>query len=225
MLPGRFFLGVGSGENLNEHVLGDRWPETKVRQEMLEEAIAVIRLLWEGGLRSHHGKHYIVENARLYTLPDEPPPIIVAAAGARATEMAAKIGDGLFGLVPDPGVIEQFEKAGGAAKPRFGQLHVCWAESEQDAKSIARQWWPNAAVAGSLNWELPLPAHFEDASGWVDEDAVAEQVVCGPDPDQHAEAIKEFMDAGYDNVYFHQVGPDQEGFLDFAERELLPRLR
>jgi coenzyme F420-dependent glucose-6-phosphate dehydrogenase len=225
MLPGRFFLGVGSGENLNEHILGDRWPETAVRQEMLEEAIEVIRLLWQGGLQSHHGKHYTVENARLYTLPEELPPIIVAAAGPQATEMAGKIGDGLFGLVPDPDVIEQFEKAGGRGKSRFGQLHVCWAASEKEAKTTAREWWPNAAVSGNLNWELPLPSHFEAASEWVDEDAVAESVVCGPDPERHLEGIKEFVDAGYDNVYFHQVGPDQEGFLQFAEAELLPRLQ
>ena len=188
MLPDRFFLGVGSGENLNEHILGDRWPETDVRQEMLEEAIEVIRLLWKGGLQSHHGKHYTVENARLYTLPEEPPPIIVAAAGPQATDMAGRIGDGLFGLVPDPSVIEQFEKAGGSGKPRFGQLHVCWAATEKEAKSTAREWWPNAAVSGNLNWELPLPSHFEDASEWADEDAVAEKVICGPDPEQHVEA-------------------------------------
>jgi coenzyme F420-dependent glucose-6-phosphate dehydrogenase len=225
LLPGRFFLGLGTGENLNEHVLGDRWPETAVRQEMLEEAIEVIRLLWEGGLQSHHGKHYTVENARLYTLPEELPQIIVAAAGPQATKMAGKIGDGLFGLVPDADVIDQFEKAGGRGKPRFGQLHVCWAASEKEARATAREWWPNAAVSGNLNWELPLPSHFEAASEWVDEDAVAESVVCGPDPERHIEGIKEFIDAGYDNVYFHQVGPDQEGFLQFAEAELLPRLQ
>jgi coenzyme F420-dependent glucose-6-phosphate dehydrogenase len=224
MLPGRFFLGVGSGENLNEHIVGDRWPETAVRQEMLEEAVEVIRLLWHGGLRSHHGRHYTVENARLYTLPDEPPPIIVAAAGARATELAARIGDGLFGLVPKRDVIESFESAGGQRKPRFGQLHVCWAESEEEARKTALEWWPNAVVSGALNWELPLPSHFEDASQWADEDAIADSVVCGPDPERHVEAIKEFVEAGYDNVYFHQVGPDQEGFLRFAEAELLPRL-
>jgi coenzyme F420-dependent glucose-6-phosphate dehydrogenase len=224
MLPGRFFLGVGSGENLNEHILGDRWPETPVRQDKLEEAVEVIRLLWQGGLHSHHGRYFTVENARLYTLPDEPPPIIVAAAGPSATELAGRIGDGLFGLVPDRDVIEGFESAGGEGKPKFGQLHVCWAESEEAARKTALEWWPNAVVSGSLNWELSLPSHFEDASQWADEDAVAESVVCGPDPERHVEAIKEFVEAGYDNVYFHQVGPDQEGFLRFAESELLPRL-
>jgi coenzyme F420-dependent glucose-6-phosphate dehydrogenase len=224
MMPGRFFLGLGSGENLNEHILGDRWPETDIRQEMLVEAIEVIRLLWKGGLQSHHGKHYTVENARLYTLPEEPSPIIVAAAGPRAVEIAGGIGDGLFGLLPDPEVIAQFEQAGGKGKPKYGQLHVCWAASEDEAKATALEWWPNAAVSGNLNWELPLPSHFEDASDWADEDAIAGSVVCGPDPERHVEGILEFVDAGYDHVYFHQVGPEQEGFIRFAEAELLPRL-
>jgi coenzyme F420-dependent glucose-6-phosphate dehydrogenase len=224
MLPGRFWLGVGSGENLNEHILGDRWPQTAVRQEMLEEAVEVIRKLWQGGLQSYHGKHYRVENARIYTLPEKPPPVIVASAGKRATELAGRIGDGMFGLVPDAGVIKSFRSAGGEGKEAFGQLHVCWASSEQEAKRTALEWWPNIVVGGSLPWELPLPSHMAAASEWASEDDVAESIVCGPDPDRHVEAIKEFVEAGYDNVYFHQVGPDQEGFFKFAESELLPRL-
>ena len=224
MLPGRFWLGLGSGENLNEHILGDRWPETAVRQEMLEEAIEVIRSLWQGGLTSHHGRYFTVENARLYTLPDERPPIIVAAAGAKATELAARAGDGLFGLAPDREMIERFERAGGEGKPRFGQVHVCWSENEDEAKHTALEWWPNAVVAGGATWELPLPSHFDAASEWAGPDDIAEAVVCGPDPERHAEAVRKFVAAGFDHVYFHQVGPDQEGFLDFAERELLPRL-
>jgi len=225
MMPGRFWLGVGSGENLNEHIVGEGWPETAVRQERLEEAIEVIRKLWEGGLTSHHGHHFTVENARIYTLPDRPPPIMVATAGERATELAGRIGDGMYGLVPDPEVIKHFENAGGRDKPRIGQVHVCWAESEQAARRTALEYWPNAVTSGNLPWELPLPSHFEAATEWADEDAVAESVVCGADPDAHVAAIQEFIDAGYDHVYFHQVGPDQEGFIDFAERELLPRLR
>ena len=224
LLPGRFFLGLGSGENLNEHILGDRWPETAIRQERLEEAIEVIRKLWEGGLQSHHGRHYTVENARIYTLPDEPPPLIIAAAGPRATEMAGRLGDGFFGLVPDADVIEQFEAAGGSGKPRYGQIHVCWAEDEDQARKTALEWWPNAVVGGNLNWELPLPSHFESASEWADGEAIAESVVCGPDPEPYLEQVRAFADAGYDHVYFHQVGPDQDGFFSFAERELLPEL-
>jgi G6PDH family F420-dependent oxidoreductase len=224
MLPGRFWLGVGSGENLNEHIVGEGWPQTAVRQERLEEAVEVVRLLWEGGLKSHHGRHYTVENARLYTLPEEPPPIYVATAGERATELAGRIGDGMFGLVPDPDVIKQFEQAGGEGKPKLGQVHVCWAEDEDEAKRTALRWWPNAVASGNLPWELPLPSHFESATEWADEDAIAEEIVCGPDPQPHLGAIQKFIDAGYDHVYFHQVGPDQEGFLRFAERELLPEL-
>jgi G6PDH family F420-dependent oxidoreductase len=224
LLDGRFYLGVGSGENLNEHILGDRWPETDVRQERLAEAIDVIRLLWKGELASHHGPHYTVENARLYTLPDELPAIIIAGAGPQATELAGRIGDGFFGLVPDPEVIEQFETAGGKDKPRFGQVHVCWADDEQDARRTALDWWPNAVAGGNLPWELPLPSLFEDATSWADEEAIANEIVCGPDPERQVEAITEFVKAGYDHVYLHQVGPDQVGFIEFAERELLPRL-
>jgi coenzyme F420-dependent glucose-6-phosphate dehydrogenase len=224
MLPGRFWLGVGSGENLNEHILGDRWPEVAVRQEMLAEAVEVIRGMWEGGLYSHHGKHYTVERARIYTLPDEPPPIVIASAGEQATELAGRIGDGIFGLVPESSLVEQFEEAGGRGKPKFGQVHVCWAESEEEAKRTAHEWWPNAAVGGNLAWELPLPSLFEDATANVEPDDVAEAVICGPDPERHVAAIREFVDAGYTDVYYHQIGPDQEGFLRFAEAELLPRL-
>jgi coenzyme F420-dependent glucose-6-phosphate dehydrogenase len=223
MLPGRFFLGVGSGENLNEHILGQHWPETSVRQERLEEAVEVIRLLWSGGLRSHRGRHYTVENARLYTLPEEPPPIMVAAAGEQATDLAGSIGDGFFGLIPDPQVIERFEAAGGEGKPRFGQVHVCFAEDEAEAKRVAREWWPNAVASGNLPWELPLPSHFEQATEWAGEDDVADSIVCGSDPERFEQAIREFVDAGYDHIYYHQVGPDQEGFLQFAQKELLPR--
>ncbi|MDQ3572658.1 MAG: TIGR03557 family F420-dependent LLM class oxidoreductase [Actinomycetota bacterium] len=225
MMPGRFWLGVGSGENLNEHIVGQGWPETAIRQERLEEAIEVIRELWKGGLTSHHGRHFTVENARVYTLPEELPPIMVASAGERATELAARAGDGMYGLVPDSEMIEQFQNAGGRGKPRFGQVHVCWAESEDRARRTALECWPNAVTSGNLPWELPLPSHFEAATEWADEDAVAESVVCGPDPEAHVAAIQEFIDAGYDHVYFHQIGPDQERFIDFAERELLPRLR
>ena len=225
MMPGRFSFGVGTGENLNEHILGHRWPPVQTRLEMLEEAIEVIRQLWEGGLTTHHGRHYTVENARLYTLPDEPPPILIAAAGDTATRMAGRLGDGFVGLVPDPDVIEQFEAAGGKGKPSYGQVHVCWAESEDGARRIAHEWWPNGAVPGNLFIELPLPSHFEEAAGLAGPDDVAEGVICGPDPERHLAAIREFVDAGYTHVYIHQVGPDQQGFFDFYGRYVLPELR
>jgi coenzyme F420-dependent glucose-6-phosphate dehydrogenase len=223
MLPGRFFLGVGTGENLNEHVLGDRWPEAAVRLEMLEEAIDVIRLLWQGGYQSHHGRYYTVEEARIYTLPDEPPPIYVAASKPTAAELAGRAGDGLVSTAPYAEVVAAFDGAGGEGKPKLGQVTVCWAESEEEGKRTAYEWWPNAAVRGDLSQELALPRHFEDAAQMLAEDDVAEKVVCGPDPDRYFEQVEGYADAGFDHVYLHQVGPDQEGFFRFAQEELLPR--
>jgi coenzyme F420-dependent glucose-6-phosphate dehydrogenase len=220
LMPGRFFLGVGSGENLNEHIFGDYWPSADERQEMLEEAIEVIRLLWQGGYQTHRGKHYRVENARLYTLPDELPPIAVAASGQEAAKLAARAGDALISTSPDEELVETYRSAGGGG-PRYGQLTVCWAKDEQAAVKTALEWWPNAALKGELSQELPLPRHFEQAAENVDEEAIAEAVVCGPDVDRYIEQITAFEDAGFDHVYIHQVGPDQEGFFSFAERELL----
>jgi coenzyme F420-dependent glucose-6-phosphate dehydrogenase len=222
MLPGRFFLGVGTGENLNEHIFGDHWPETAVRREMLEEAVEVIRLLWQGGQQSHRGRHYRVENARVYTLPDEPPPIMVAASGPSAAELAGKIGDGLVSLSPDDEVIDAFKSAGGKGKPLYGQIEVCWAADEKSARRTAYEWWPTTALGGELSQELKLPAHFEQAAQSVSEDDVAEKVICGPDPEKHCDAIKKYIDAGYDHVYLHQIGPEQEGFFDFYVKEIIP---
>ena len=225
MMPGRFFLGVGTGENLNEHILGDRWPSADVRQEMLEEAIRVIRLLWQGGSRDHRGRYYTVENARIYTLPEELPPIMVAASGPQAAELAGRIGDGLIATSPRAELVQRFEAAGGAGKPRYGQVTVCWAEDEAEAKRTAHEWWPNTAVKGQLSQDLPTPSHFEQAAGMVREEDVAEALICGPDPERHVAAIRQFVDAGFDHVYVHQVGPDQEGFFRFYEREVLPTFR
>ena len=225
MMPGRFFLGVGSGENLNEHILGGYWPSADVRQEMLEEAVEVIRLLWQGGSQSHRGRYYTVENARIYTLPPELPPIVVAAGGPRAAELAGRIGEGLISTSPQAELVEQFEAAGGVAKPRYGQLTVCWARDEAAARRTAHEWWPVTAIKGELGQELPLPRHFEQAASMVSEDDVAETVICGPDPEWHIGAIQQFVEAGFDHVYVHQVGPDQEGFFQFYQREVLPRFR
>ena len=223
MLRGRFFLGVGTGENLNAHVLGDRWPPADVRRSMLEEAVAVMRDLWRGELTTHRGDHYTVENARLYTVPDEPIEVMVAAGGTETAELAGQIGDGFVGTAPDSELLEAFTEAGGGDKPRYGQLTVCVADSESEARRTAFEWWPNAALKGPLAQELPLPSHFEAASAMVSEDDVAEAVVCGPDVEKHVEAIDAFVDAGYDHVYVHQIGPDQEAFFRLAETELLPR--
>jgi coenzyme F420-dependent glucose-6-phosphate dehydrogenase len=218
MLPGRFFLGLGTGENLNEHVLGDRWPAPDERIEMLEEAIEVMRLLWEGGEQTHRGRHYTVDHCRIYNLPDEPIEIAVAASRPVAARLA------LINTAPDPDTIESFEQGGGEGKPRYGMLHVCYGDDEEKAKRTAHELWPNLALGGSLGQELPRPEDFEAAAEMVSPDDVAETVPCGPDPDRHREAIQEFEDAGYDHVFVHQIGPDQEAFFRFYENEILARV-
>lgn len=222
MLPGRFFLGVGTGENLNEHILGEKWPPYDVREEMLEEAVGIIRMLWQGGSRSHRGRYFTVENARIYSLPTQLPPIMVAAGGANSAELAGRIGDGLISTSPDKEVVQMFRRSGGRDKPTYGQLTVCWAENEEAARKTAFKYWPTAAVRGELSQELPTPAHFEQAAQMVKEEDVAKVIVCGTDPQRHLEQIQSYVDAGFDHVYVHQVGPDQEGFMSFYRREILP---
>jgi G6PDH family F420-dependent oxidoreductase len=221
MMPGRFFLGVGSGEALNEHITGQRWPETEVRQAMLEEAIAIIRLLWQGGNQSHHGTYYTVENARLYTLPEDAPPLLIAASGPSAAEMAGRLGDGLIATAPSKETVDTFAKSGGKG-PRYGQMTVCWGADEAKALQTAHKIWPNAGLPGELGQELPTPAHFEQAVELVTPELVGKSVVVGPDPAKYIAKIDEYVKAGFDHVYMHQIGPDQERFIQFCEREILP---
>ena len=223
MLDGRFFLGVGTGENLNEHVVGARWPSIEVRQAMLEEAVMVIRKLWEGGYQDHHGEFFTVENARLYTLPSEAPDIMVAAAGPKSAALAGRIGDGLVCTSPQAELVQAFNRAGRKGKPRYAELTVCWAADERSARRTAHRQWPIAAMEGPLSTELALPAHFQAVARMVTEDAIAEEVPCGPDPDRHLEAIQEYEKAGFDHLCIHQIGPDQEGFMRFYAEEILPK--
>ncbi|MFN2525929.1 MAG: TIGR03557 family F420-dependent LLM class oxidoreductase [Actinomycetota bacterium] len=224
MMEGRFFLGLGSGEHLNEHVLGQKWPPAAVRLEMLEESIEVMRALWTGEWTSHRGRYFTVENARIYTRPDAPPPILVAAAGPKAAQLAGRAGDGLIGTAPESELIANFQESGGGDKPRYGQVAVCWDEDEDSARRIAHEWWPNAALPGELGQELPLPRHFEQAAKRISVEDVADSMPCGPDPDVHVKAIQEFYDAGYTHVWVHQIGPRQEEFLRFYAKEVLPGL-
>lgn len=224
MMPGRFLFGIGSGEALNEHILGDRWPPAPIRIQMMEEAVEVIRLLWQGGSQDFYGEFYTVENAQLYTLPDELPPIMVAAEGPIAAATAGRIGDGLVTTSPNKEAIQRFNEAGGAGKPIYAEITVCWAESEVEAQKTAHKVWPNAAIVGQLSQDLPTPAHFEQAAKMVTEEDVAEKVICGPDAQKHIEGIKEYFDGGVTHLWVHQIGPDQEGFFRFYKREILLEL-
>ena len=223
LLDGRFVLGVGSGENLNEHILGGHWPPVTTRLEMLEEAVAVIRALWTGKTISHHGRHYTVENARIYSCPDTPPPIAVSAFGERSTKLAARIGDGLVTVTPDGDMVRRYRDGGGKG-PVLGAVKVCWDTDEARARKLAHEVWATEALPGQLNQELAMPTFFEAAASLVTEEMVADQVACGPDPERHIRAISAYLDAGFDQIYVNQIGPDQRGFLDFYERELGPRL-
>jgi coenzyme F420-dependent glucose-6-phosphate dehydrogenase len=224
LMPGRFFLGVGTGENLNEHVLGAKWPAADERLEMLEEAVEVMRLLWQGGYQTHRGRHYTVESLRIFDVPDEPIEVAVAAMQPRAAELAGRIGDALVNVAPKEEIIQHFEDAGGKDKPKYGQVTVCWASSKEDAKKTVMEVWPNVLVEGSASQELPLPSDFEQLVEGRKPDELEGKLPLGPDADEYLDQIKEYGEAGYTHVYLHQIGPDQDGFLRFAREELLPKL-
>jgi len=224
LMPGRFILGVGSGENLNEHIFAEHWPEADVRLERLQEAIAVIRELWKGEQHSHYGKFFTVENARIFSLPERLPPIFVAASGPKSAEAAGRCGNGLISTSPDKKVVEGFRRNGGAGKDCYGEMAVCWAESEAEGLRTAFEHWPNLAITGELSQVLPVPAHFEQAAKMLREEDLAEDLVCGNKVEAYLEKLKKYEDAGFSHVFIHQIGPDQEGFFRFCERKLLPAL-
>jgi G6PDH family F420-dependent oxidoreductase len=223
LLDGRFRLGVGTGENLNEHVLGQHWPPTEIRLEMLAEAVDIMRELWRGGVVTRRGIHYTVENARLYTLPSEMIQVPVSAFGPRATEIAAQIGDGFVSTSPDRENLETYRELGGKGPAQAG-VKVCWGPDEADARKLAHELWRSSGVPGELSQELPMPAHFEQASEVVSEDAVAEKIPCGPDPERHASVIRKYVEAGFDEIYISQIGHDIAGWMAFFRTEVEPRL-
>lgn len=221
-LEGRFVLGVGTGEALNEHITGQHWPTTAVRRDMLEEAVVVIRKLFNGKQISHHGRYFTVENARLYTLPSEPVPIYISGYGPRAAELAGRIGDGFQCTMPSAELVAQFREAGGAGKPTQAGFKVCHAPRKEDGLRTAHHMWANEQLPGQLGQILPTPRDFEQASELVPESAVEQSVPCGPDPKPYIDRIREFADAGFDEVYIQQIGPEQDRFFDFWESEIAP---
>ncbi|WP_433262929.1 TIGR03557 family F420-dependent LLM class oxidoreductase [Actinosynnema sp. CS-041913] len=221
---GRFVLGVGSGEALNEHILGDPWPSAPRRLEMLEEAVEVIRKLHTGKDIEHRGKHYTVENARIYTLPDQPVPIYVSAFGPKAATLAGRIGDGLCSTKPDKSLVRRFHETGGHGKPAQAGFKVCHAPTAGEAVDLAHRLWPNEQLPGELAQVLPSPRHFEQASTLVTKEMMAEAVPVGPDPEPYVQAVQEYVDAGYDEVYVQQIGPQQGEFFEFWAREVAPKV-
>ncbi|GGW09614.1 LLM class F420-dependent oxidoreductase [Streptomyces capoamus] len=224
MTQGRFRLGVGTGEALNEHILGDRWPPTQVRLEMLEEAIHVMRRLFTGEEVTHHGTHYTVENARLYTVPDEPVPIDISGFGPKATALASRVADGYITMMPDEEMVTRFRTDGGGTKLVSGGTKVCYGTDRDACVRTVHDLWFNELLPGEMGQVLPSPRHFEQLQELVTEDMVRDARVCGDDVDEHVSALRAFADAGFDRVYVNQIGPDQRGFFDFYRTKVLPQL-
>jgi len=223
LLEGRFTWGVGTGEDLNEHVLGHRWPPADVRLEMLEEAIEIIRLLWKGGSVTHRGRHYTVEDARIFDLPAQTPPIVVSAFGDEAAQLAARAGDGLWITGLESKIIDVYHDEGGTG-PIWTQLSMSWDPDRDTAIDRAQRFWPNTALPGQLAQDLRTVLHFEQAVGMVGRHDIEDALPCGPDPEPIIDSIGKAADMGIDHIYLHQIGDPTEGFLDFWGEEIRPKL-
>jgi G6PDH family F420-dependent oxidoreductase len=220
---GGFTLGLGTGEDLNEHILGRRWPSAGERLEMLEEAVSVIRDLFSGRLVSHRGQHYTVDTARLYSVPPTPPRIYMSGFGQKAIKLAARIADGYVCVQPNPDFVRLYRESGGGDRPVQGGLKVCWDSDEAQARKAMHRLWRTDELPGEAGQLLPLPRHFGELAELVTEDMIS--APCGPDPAVHLEGIQAYREAGFDEVYISQVGPHAEGFFEFYASQVLPRLR
>lgn len=224
LLEGRFRLGVGTGEALNEHVLGDAWPAFDVRAEMLEEAIGLMRELWQGESVTKAGRHYRVSDARIYTVPDEPVQVYVSAFGPKALDLAGRIGDGFITTSAAADDVREFKKASGG-KPAQAGVKVAWADTVEEGVDHAHRIWANAGLPGELSQVLPSPQHFEQASELVTRDQTAQSIVAGPDVDAHVAQLQEYVEAGLDEIYVANMGPHYLDMIEAYGRDVLPRLR
>ncbi|WP_182524308.1 TIGR03557 family F420-dependent LLM class oxidoreductase [Nocardioides dongkuii] len=224
MLGGKFVLGVGTGEALNEHILGGPWPSADVRLEMLEEAVEVMRRLWTGEVVTTRGTHYTVDTARLYTLPETPPEVYVSAFGPKALEAAARFGDGFITTQPDAESVATFkERTGG--KPAQVGYKVAWAATEDEGVDHAHRLWANAGVPGELAQVLPSPQHFEQVSQLVTRESTAESITAGSDVEAHIAGMREYVEAGFDEVYVANIGPEYLAMIEAYGRDVLPAIR
>jgi G6PDH family F420-dependent oxidoreductase len=222
LTKGRFQLGLGTGEALNESIAGQVWPPAGIRLEMLEEAIELMRELWTGKVVTHTGKHYTLHHARLYTRPEEPPPVYISAYGPKAIELAARLGDGYVSTRPDAELTKLFRDKGGAGKPMQGGAKACLAPTEQEAAEIAHKLWRSSGLPGEMGQVLPTPEHFEQASELVTPEMMRKEIVCGPDPAAHLANARKYAEAGFDELYVAPVGPNDLDMIDFYAKEILP---
>jgi G6PDH family F420-dependent oxidoreductase len=224
---GRFRLGLGAGENLNEHVVGQRWPMVGERHEMLEEAVEIIAALFDGdGTVNYRVRHFDVESAVLYDLPVERVPIGIAVSGPDSCRLAGKHADAMVAVQPEAELGELFDRAGGEGKPRVGQVAVCWDPDRETAVQRAHEQFRWFGFGWKVNADLPNPTAFDGATQFVTPEEVGDALACGPDLEEHVDAIKPYLDAGFDEVALVQIGAEtQAGFVEWAERELLPALR
>lgn len=224
LFGGRFALGVGTGEALNEHILGHRWPTPEVRLAMLDEAVGILRELWTGETVDHRGKIFTVENARIFDPPVGTLPVIVSGFGTDAAELAGRIGDGLWTHGSSSDAVEAFRAAGGSG-PVYAQLNVCLGDDEQACRKTVHEVWPNGAIPGQLSQDLPTWTHFEQAAQLVTEDDAVESVTVGDDLDAVVEAARTYVQNGVDHVHLHQIGPDQDALFDRWSGGLADELR
>lgn len=225
MSGGRFTLGLGAGENLNEHVVGS-WPHVRARHRMLKEALQIIQALLTGQTVHYDGEYFEVPEAKLWDRPVQGVPVAVAVSGQDSARLAATYGDAMIATEPKAGLVQAFDANGGVRRPRYGQVTLCFGEDEKACRQRVYEQQRWYGLGWSVNSELPDPEAFASASAAVTEDQLAEAIPCGPDVDRHAEAVRRYLEAGFTHVAVVQVGGDhQEEFLDFAEKELLPALR
>jgi G6PDH family F420-dependent oxidoreductase len=223
---GRFTLGLGAGENLNEHVTGGGWPPANTRHAMLAEAVDIITELWGGGYVNYDGRHFQVDSAKLWDLPDRPVPLAIAVSGAQSCGLAGARADAMVGVEPEARLVRLFDEAGGAGKPKIGQIPVCFDRDRDAAVARAHELFRWFGGGWKVNAELPGTAAFAGATQFVTPADVAGSVPCGDDLDEFVRAIRAFPDAGYTHVALVQIGGEaQVPFIEWAETELLPALR
>jgi G6PDH family F420-dependent oxidoreductase len=224
---GRFRLGLGAGENLNEHVVGKRWPAVGLRHEMLSEAVDIIRALFESdGTVNYRGKHFDVEQAKLWDRPSQQVPIGIAVSGADSCRLAGEKGDIMIAVEPKAELGEMFDAAGGSGKPRVGQIPLCYDEDRDTAIQRAHEQFRWFGFGWKVMADLPNPESFEAAAEYVTPEDVAEGISCGPDVEAHVEAIRPYVEAGFTEVALVQIGADaQEPFMRWAQEKLLPALQ